>query len=53
MRSSQGRNGASSRNDPIDWIVEVAPWLYYAALPLVCWLVAWLRVTETQVSHGV
>lgn len=40
-------------DDPIDWIVEVAPWLYYAALPLVCWFVAWLRVTETQVSHGV
>lgn len=40
-------------DDPVDWIVEVAPWTYYAALPLVCWFVAWLRVTETQVSHGV
>lgn len=40
-------------DDPIDWIVEAAQWIYYAALPLVCWFVAWLRVTETQVSHGV
>lgn len=39
--------------DPIDWIVEVAPWAYYAALPLLCWYAAWLRVTEAQVSHGV
>ena len=40
-------------DDPIDVIVEVAPWAYYFALPLLCWFVAWLRVTETQVSHGI
>jgi hypothetical protein len=40
-------------DDPIDWIVEVAPWTYYFALPLLCWFVAWLRVTEAQVSHGI
>jgi hypothetical protein len=40
-------------DDPIDFIVEVAPWAYYGALPLFCWFVAWLRVTETQVSHGI
>jgi hypothetical protein len=45
--------GGPSLEDPISWIVEVAPWLYYFALPLLCWFVAWLRVTETQVSHGI
>jgi hypothetical protein len=40
-------------DDPIDWIVEVAPWIYFAVLPLLCWFVAWLRVTEAQVKHGV
>jgi len=27
--------------------------LYYAVLPTFCWSVAWLRIRETQVSHGV
>ena len=27
--------------------------LFFVALPLFCWSVAWLRVKETQVSHGV
>ena len=27
--------------------------LYFVALPILCWSVAWLRVKETQVSHGV
>jgi hypothetical protein len=40
-------------DDPIDWIAAVAPWAYFIVLPLLCWFVAWLRVTETQVSHGV
>lgn len=26
---------------------------YFVALPILCWSVAWLRVKETQVSHGV
>jgi hypothetical protein len=39
--------------DPVQWIVDVAPWAYYLALPLLCWFVAWLRVTEAQVSHGI
>jgi hypothetical protein len=38
---------------PIDWLVAVAPFAYFYALPLFCWFVAWLRVTETQVSHGI
>lgn len=40
-------------DEPIDLIVGVAPWAYYVVLPALCWFVAWLRVTETQVSHGV
>jgi hypothetical protein len=27
--------------------------VYYFVLPAFCWFVAWLRVTETQVSHGI
>jgi hypothetical protein len=27
--------------------------LYFWALPVFCWWVAWMRVRETQVSHGV
>jgi hypothetical protein len=27
--------------------------LYFVGLPLFCWCVAWLRVKETEVSHGV
>jgi hypothetical protein len=27
--------------------------LYFFGLPLFCWYVAWLRVKETEVSHGV
>ena len=38
---------------PIEWLVDAAPFLYFYALPLFCWFVAWLRVTETQVSHGI
>ena len=26
---------------------------YFAVLPLFCWYLAWLRLTETEVSHGV
>jgi hypothetical protein len=27
--------------------------VYFVALPVVCWVIAWLRVRETQVSDGV
>ena len=27
--------------------------IYFVGLPLFCWYVAWLRVKETEVSHGV
>ncbi len=36
-----------------DWIADAAPVAYFYLLPPFCWFVAWLRVTETQVSHGV
>jgi hypothetical protein len=26
-------------DDPIDWIVEVAPFIYFAVLPVLCWFV--------------
>jgi hypothetical protein len=27
--------------------------LYFVVVPIVCWVLAWMRLTETQVSHGV
>ena len=38
---------------PFDFLSGVAKIAYYFALPAFCWFVAWLRVTETQVSHGI
>lgn len=35
------------------WILNGAAIVYYGVLPAFCWFVAWLRVTETQVSHGI
>ena len=32
---------------------DVATIVYFYVLPAFCWFVAWLRVTETQVSHGI
>ena len=36
-----------------DWVADAAPVAYFYLLPAFCWFVAWLRVTETQVSHGI
>ena len=36
-----------------EWLTTTAKIAYYFALPAFCWFVAWLRVTETQVSHGI
>jgi len=36
-----------------DWLVGALYYAYLVALPLFCWFVAWLRVKETQVRHGV
>jgi hypothetical protein len=38
---------------PLEWLVNIATLVYYVALPVFCWFVAWLRVTEAQVSHGI
>jgi hypothetical protein len=40
-------------HDPVDWLREYAPVVYYLVVPAFCWFVAWLRVTEAQVSHGI
>jgi hypothetical protein len=37
----------------VDWVTDAAPVAYFYLLPPFCWFVAWLRVTETQVSHGI
>jgi hypothetical protein len=37
----------------LDWLTAAAPVAYFYLLPPFCWFVAWLRVTETQVSHGI
>jgi hypothetical protein len=53
LLGAQTLEGGFHTDDPFDVIVEVAPWAYYVVLPALCWFVAWLRVTETQVSHGI
>ena len=40
-------------NTPFEWLTNIGKVVYYFALPAFCWFVAWLRVTETQVSHGI
>ena len=37
----------------IDWLGDAAPVAYFYLLPPFCWFVAWLRVSEAQVSHGI
>jgi len=36
-----------------DWVPDAATIAYFYVLPPLCWFVAWLRVTEMQVSHGI
>jgi hypothetical protein len=43
----------SNFDGPVQGIEVVARAVYYFALPVFCWFVAWLRVTEAQVSHGI
>lgn len=38
---------------PFEWLVDALRWAYFVVLPPLFWFVAWLRVTETQVSHGI
>ena len=37
----------------IDALLGALKILYFVGLPLFCWYVAWLRVKEAEVSHGV
>jgi hypothetical protein len=37
----------------LDWVIDAAPVAYFYLLAPFCWFVAWLRVRETQVSHGI
>ncbi len=37
----------------LDWVPDVASLAYFYVLPPFCWIVAWLRVSELQVSHGI
>lgn len=37
----------------LDTLLTALKVLYFPVLPLFCWYVAWLRVKETEVSHGV
>jgi hypothetical protein len=38
---------------PLQWLFDAIKVAYFTVLPVFCWYVAWLRVKETQVSHGV
>jgi hypothetical protein len=38
---------------PFDWVNDAATIAYFYLLPPFCWFVAWLRVGEAQVSHGI
>ena len=46
-------DGSDSFFVPMRWLGELLKVAYFVGLPLFCWYVAWLRVKETQVSHGV
>lgn len=43
----------SSNKDLWDTVWMVLKVLYFSVLAPFCWFVAWLRVKETQVSHGI
>lgn len=38
---------------PLQGLFATGELVYFIVLPLFCWSLAWLRVKETQVSHGV
>lgn len=37
----------------LEWVLDAATIAYFYVLPPLCWFVAWLRVSEMQVSHGI
>jgi hypothetical protein len=45
--------GAAAFFNSLERIADGAKVAYHFVLPAFCWFVAWLRVTETQVSHGI
>ena len=49
----EGRSPGPEFFGALEWIGDGAMIAYYFVLPVFCWFVAWLRVTETQVSHGI
>jgi hypothetical protein len=49
----EGRSPAPEFFGALEWVGETATIAYYFVLPVFCWFVAWLRVTEAQVSHGI
>jgi hypothetical protein len=46
-------DGEGSMFLSLSWLFVVAKLGYFVVLPPFCWALAWLRVQETQVSHGV
>lgn len=46
-------SSAAAFFNSLERIADGALIVYQFALPAFCWFVAWLRVTETQVSHGI
>jgi hypothetical protein len=52
-----GSMGVTSNDGDVfrsfDWVPDAATIAYFYVLPPLCWFVAWLRVTELQVSHGI
>jgi hypothetical protein len=44
---------ANAYSGPLRFLQFVMVILVYIALPVFCWAVSWMRIKETQVSHGV
>lgn len=53
LRTTSGGEVRFAGDLELDWVSAVARVAYYIVLPVFCWFVAWLRVTEAQVSHGI
>ena len=49
----EGYNFYLAHRSLLDALLASLQIVYFIVLPLFCWFVAWLRVKETEVSHGV
>ena len=49
----EGRSFYLAYRGLFDALLVALQILYFVVVPLFCWYVAWLRVKETEVSHGV